>query len=73
MSEIQKIDWKGESRVETGPVQFGEDWPGVFLRGDYAVPMAFTLERMLKNSPDMDVFSLSMIEGLIKTLKSCRV
>lgn len=21
-------------RVETGPVQFGDDWPGLFIRGD---------------------------------------
>jgi hypothetical protein len=23
-----------EERVETGAVQFGSDWPGVFIRGD---------------------------------------
>ena len=23
-------------RVETGPVQFGDDWPGLFVRGDNA-------------------------------------
>lgn len=23
-------------RVETGVVQFGDDWPGVFIRGDNA-------------------------------------
>lgn len=25
-----------DARVETGPVQFGSDWPGVFVRGDFA-------------------------------------
>ena len=25
-----------DSRVETGSVQFGDDWPGVFIRGDSA-------------------------------------
>jgi hypothetical protein len=24
-------------RVETGAVQFGDDWPGLFLRGDNAI------------------------------------
>ena len=24
-------------RVETGIIQFGEDWPGVFIRGDNAM------------------------------------
>lgn|SRR5574340_609066 len=23
-----------EPRVETGPLQFGDDWPGTFIRGD---------------------------------------
>jgi len=32
---IQKLN-KPENldRVETGPVQFGDDWPGYFIRGD---------------------------------------
>jgi len=25
---------KQEERVETGTIQFGDDWPGVFIRGD---------------------------------------
>lgn len=34
---IQKLPApEGIARVETGPVQFGEDWPGVFFRGDNA-------------------------------------
>lgn len=32
-------------RVETGPVRFGDDWAGVFLRGDYAAPVAMYLRR----------------------------
>lgn len=35
-------------RVETGPLRFGEDWAGVFLRGDYAGPMAFYLNKLLE-------------------------
>ena len=27
-------------RVETGAVQFGEDWPGLFVRGDEAFHLA---------------------------------
>lgn len=33
----------GGGRVETGPVQFGEDWPGVFIRGDNAGALASLL------------------------------
>lgn len=44
MTEIQKVPAPdGGIRVESGPVQFGEDWPGVFLRGDDAVMVASTL------------------------------
>jgi len=25
-----------QSRVESGPIQFGKDWPGLFMRGDDA-------------------------------------
>ena len=28
---------KLKDRIETGPVQFGSDWPGLFVRGDDAL------------------------------------
>jgi hypothetical protein len=31
-------------RVETGPVQFGDDWPGVFIRGDHAFSLCAHLD-----------------------------
>lgn len=36
------------SRVESGPLRFGDDWAGVFLRGDYAGPMAFYLSSLFE-------------------------
>jgi len=36
-------------RPETGPMQFGEDWPGYFIRGDNAVYLGMLLEGMLKD------------------------
>jgi len=57
---IQKIDYpnnggmsRGENlppRIETGAVQFGDDWPGYFVRGDGAMNLAMqinTIERAL--------------------------
>jgi hypothetical protein len=26
-----------EPRIETGAIQFGDDWPGLFIRGDEAI------------------------------------
>jgi hypothetical protein len=37
-----------ENRVESGAVQFGNDWPGVFIRGDNALFYAMALKRVLE-------------------------
>lgn len=34
------IDEEGEYRIETGGVQFDDDWPGFFMRGDDALYVA---------------------------------
>jgi len=42
-------------RIETGAVQFGSDWPGLFIRGDGAAYLAMcinTVDRALKESPE---------------------
>lgn len=35
-------------RVETGPVKFGEDWTGVFIRVDNALAYMVTLEDAIR-------------------------
>jgi hypothetical protein len=35
-------------RAETGPMQFGQDWNGIFIRGGNAGYMAFELKHLLK-------------------------
>lgn len=40
-----------EPRVETGPVQFGDDWPGLFVRGDDAMYLAASIRTLLKYAP----------------------
>lgn len=53
---IRKIDYPNTGgpsksgknpRVETGAVQFGEDWPGYFLRGDDAMLLAMDLQYII--------------------------
>ena len=58
-----------DSRVECGPVQFGDDWPGVFLRGDHALHYAMTLECAL--DAIADPFAKAVLRGLANDLKSC--
>ncbi len=60
-------------RVETGPVKFGDDWTGVFIRGDNAVYFAHILDQVLAN-PEMlkdNALIVAVINSLSVTLKSC--
>ena len=34
---MKEIPYTGKERVETGAVKFGDDWPGLFIRGDDAL------------------------------------
>lgn len=63
-----------ESRVENGPVQFGDDWPGVFIRGDSAAYYAMTLRTLLVSVPDgaasTDAFARIQLRGLYDLLRA---
>jgi hypothetical protein len=56
-------------RVETGPTQFGEDWPGVFIRGDNAMHFAMHLRNLL-DGKDESGFAKHVVEGLYSDLTS---
>lgn len=43
MAEITKVDLP-VPRLNTGAVQFGSDWPGVFIRGDEAIGLASQID-----------------------------
>lgn len=47
-------------RVETGPVQFGNDWPGLFIRGDDCIALKCEIEKLLKS---LDVLVLNVPLG----------
>lgn len=45
---IQKIEYPNNGkRIETGAVQFGNDWPGLFVRGDDAFGVAMDIDAIL--------------------------
>lgn len=61
-------------RLETGPVQFGNDWPGVFIRGDDAIYFAVCLEDLIErakenNDPQLQIH-IAVLKGLLSDLKS---
>lgn len=58
-------------RIETGPLEIDDDWPGVFIRGDNALYLAMMLQTFFDGHDD---FILRVvIKGLIDDLKSCDV
>jgi hypothetical protein len=62
-------------RPETGPMQFGEDWPGVFIRGDNAGYFALHLTMLLEmvETTPVSVGPKLTCEDLARTLGGCIV
>jgi hypothetical protein len=40
-----------DERPETGPMQFGDDWPGIFIRGDTAFFYLKVCEALKASNP----------------------
>jgi hypothetical protein len=65
----------GQGRVETGDVQFGDDWPGLFIRGDNAFALALAVKRLQKHFEDkppdnLDVMlAMSELNGLFDIIR----
>lgn len=71
MSKLQKL-----TRLETGPIQLGDDWPGVVIRGDDAIGYATALWRVVHRLAEIDDASLDdvgKLAELVDLLESCRV
>ena len=58
-------------RVETGVVQFGDDWPGIFIRGDDALPYAMYLEQLIHAVEETNPLGAIPLRGLVDILRSC--
>lgn len=72
---IQKLPIAADERVETGVVQFGDDWPGIFLRGDAALPYSMYLRQLMDltvagHRPD--AILQMYVRQLADLLESCR-
>ena len=63
-------------RVPTGPLKLGEDWPGIFIRGDEALGMASDMKRMAEafDRGDEAVIKSSPIylRRIASMLEACR-
>jgi len=64
------------SRPESGPMQFGDDWPGLFLRGDNAAPAGMLLSEVLskvQRTGVLNALELAELHGLARDLGSADV
>ena len=75
----KKTITKQTERIATGPLKFGDDWPGVFIRGDDALGYAGTLrllfagaEKRAAELSEDDIAAWVRVEELAALLESCR-
>jgi hypothetical protein len=83
---VRKIDYPntggggtGEHpRVESGAVQFGDDWRGLFLRGDHCMELVLNLKAVLTALEAVQgnetlieslFFTKPYLEGLVETIE----
>lgn len=59
-------------RPETGPMEFEEDWRGIFIRGDHALMSFIPALRMLRSmsKENQVIFESLGLDGLIDLLSS---
>lgn len=60
-------------RAETGPMQFGDDWRGLYIRGDNCMYYANCLQSILdtvEKGTETNAFFVCAIKGLLYDLKS---
>jgi hypothetical protein len=62
-----------QQRPETGLMQFGEDWPGLYIRGKHAFYYAMCLRTALEKTDVTNVFSVGALKGLLSLLESTNV
>lgn len=62
-----------DQRPESGPMCFGEDWPGLFLRGDHCFAFADALRALIGAQPENDRPLYMSLEGLCELMESTRM
>lgn len=74
MNEVRKFP-AADPRMETGAIQFGTDWPGLFIRGDSAAGYALHLEDAIRRAKKdgMSLLYLASLDELLSELRGTRV
>jgi hypothetical protein len=62
-TEVQRIPFPGSSGERpSGPMQFDDDWPGLFIRGDDCIRLVDDLERLQKRGVELGWALENLIE-----------
>lgn len=65
------------ARVESGPLQINDDWPGVFIRGDnaftYVMYLNLAIAALEKMENRENLFTIGTLKDLVNLLASSRV
>jgi hypothetical protein len=71
--EIRKLPVVVGDRVESGPVQFGDDLPGTFIRGGQSAYYAACLGSLLASGDFVQVGCLekAAVQNLIEQFRQC--
>jgi hypothetical protein len=62
-----------EEPVETGAIRFGDDWPGLFIRGDDCFAYALSLDLVLDSGYCGEVYNRAMLYRLLELLKETNI
>jgi len=54
------------SRIETQVVQFGDDWPGLFIRGDNAIAFASAIQQTKAAGTKLPYLLTSLADSLLE-------
>jgi hypothetical protein len=69
LTEVPELE--SGHRPETGPMQFGPDWPGLFIRGDNAMGYAMYVAHAIQLLPADSWPAKSGLQSLLSDLRSC--
>lgn len=76
MPEIRKIKIRSKKRVETGAIQFNEDWPGIFMRGDqcgYFSMQLKSIKKSIEKGEQVGLLEKSTLDTLIGLFSESRI
>ena len=66
--KTQKIITDNQIRIETGAVEFDQDWPGLFIRGDDCMLFYSQLKQVIDRGLD-NVFERQILTSLLEALQ----